>query len=138
MICKMEHRWDEMEQCGIKVVKRRVGFRRTWREPVLMRTPTSPFNSEYPDEIIDIGAIVGEVMFQSSKYVIPSQRREKPRISFGVSRSRGVRRTPGIHAGSWVLRFGSTLGLHGPGTQVPELVCQSQRTRVNSVTWGSY
>lgn len=81
MICKMEHRWDEMEQCGIKVVKRRVGFRRTWREPVLMRTPTSPFNSEYPDEIIDIGAIVGEVMFQSSEYVIPLQRREKPRIS---------------------------------------------------------
>ena len=48
-----------------------------------MRTPTSPFNSEYPDEIIDIGAIVGEVMFQSSEYVIPLQRREKPRISLG-------------------------------------------------------
>ena len=95
-------------------------------------------NTHVLDEIIDIEAIVGEVMFQSSKYVIPSQRREKPRISLGVSRSRRVRRTPGIHAGSWVLRFGSTLGLHGPEKQVPRLVCPSQHTRVNSVTWGSY
>jgi hypothetical protein len=37
-----------------------------------MRTPTSPFNNGYPDEIIDIGATFDKVMSQSSKYVIPS------------------------------------------------------------------
>ena len=40
-------------------------------------------NTHVLDDIIDIEAIVGEVMFQSSEYVIPLQRREKPRISLG-------------------------------------------------------